>query len=221
MTLPKDWRACGAKCRNGKLCTRPAQSNGRCHMHGGPTPSGVAHHAYQGKGYSKYLPVRMADRYNEAIRDPDLLSLRHEIALLDTRLADVLASVESGDSAERVRDLRKLRQQYARADEEDRQDVLDQILYSIDALAEDRSSWQEIREIVGNVRTVKESERKRLVEMQSMISNEQAMTLVVKIMAIIKSRVTDIPTLRLLAADFRDLAVYQGSGPTEADLVPD
>jgi hypothetical protein len=31
-------KRCGAKTRSGKSCRSPAMSNGRCRMHGGPSP---------------------------------------------------------------------------------------------------------------------------------------------------------------------------------------
>jgi hypothetical protein len=31
-------RRCGAKTRSGKPCQSPAMANGRCRMHGGPSP---------------------------------------------------------------------------------------------------------------------------------------------------------------------------------------
>ena len=31
-------KRCGAKTRSGRLCQSPAMANGRCRMHGGPSP---------------------------------------------------------------------------------------------------------------------------------------------------------------------------------------
>jgi uncharacterized protein YjcR len=31
-------KRCGARTRSGKLCQSPAMANGRCRMHGGPSP---------------------------------------------------------------------------------------------------------------------------------------------------------------------------------------
>ena len=53
--------------------------------------------------YSKYLPTRLAGRYEEARADPELLALRDDIALLDTRVAQTVAALDTGESADAVR----------------------------------------------------------------------------------------------------------------------
>jgi hypothetical protein len=69
-----------------------------CRFHGGLTPRGpVSPHFKSGK-YSKFLPTRMLARYREAERDPELTSLRSELALVDARLMDLLTRVHSGES---------------------------------------------------------------------------------------------------------------------------
>ena len=40
--------------------------------------------------YSKYLPDRLVERYEEALNDVELMRLDDEIALVDTKLQDVL-----------------------------------------------------------------------------------------------------------------------------------
>ena len=61
-----------------------------CYHHGGKSLVGPAVNTYRSGRHSRYLPVRMAAKYQEAEHDPELLSLRDEIALVDARLADLL-----------------------------------------------------------------------------------------------------------------------------------
>ena len=51
---------CGAKTRSGSPCRSPAMANGRCRMHGGPSPG-----APKGKGNGNYRTGRFT---GEAIR---------------------------------------------------------------------------------------------------------------------------------------------------------
>ncbi|WP_334538397.1 HGGxSTG domain-containing protein [Bradyrhizobium sp. AZCC 2230] len=47
-------KRCGAKTRSGKPCQSPAMANGRCRMHGGPSPGAPKgnRHAYKHGRYT-------------------------------------------------------------------------------------------------------------------------------------------------------------------------
>src|SRR5579871_5515650 len=87
---------CGAKTRSGGSCRQWAMPNGRCRMHGGKTPRGPALPQYKHGRYSKVLPADLAARYAEARTDQELVAFRDDIALVDARLADVLARLGQG-----------------------------------------------------------------------------------------------------------------------------
>ena len=90
---------CGAKRRNGDICTQVVcRGRNRCRFHGGLTLVGPASGSYVSGRYSRYLPTRMAAKYREAEHDPDLLSLREEVKALDARIGDVLTRVDTGES---------------------------------------------------------------------------------------------------------------------------
>src|SRR5579872_1667541 len=90
---------CSARKRDGSACQQPAMPDGRCRMHGGKRLTGIAHPGLTAGGrFSKYRPARLADHYETARRDPELLSLRENIALLDSRLADVLQQASNRES---------------------------------------------------------------------------------------------------------------------------
>jgi uncharacterized protein YjcR len=54
-------KRCGARTRSGKRCLSPAMANGRCRMHGGPSPG-----APKGNGnafkHGRYTALAMARR---------------------------------------------------------------------------------------------------------------------------------------------------------------
>jgi hypothetical protein len=87
---------CAAKCKaTGDQCRRRAVKGKRvCTVHGGLTPVGSASPHYKSGRYSRHLPARLSERYSEAQTDKRLLELRDEIALVDTRLADLLPRVD-------------------------------------------------------------------------------------------------------------------------------
>lgn len=92
--------ACSAHTRSGEPCRMPAMANGKCRMHGGKSLSGVAAPAYKGAGRSRVVPARWSESYQGAIDDPDLLSLRHDIASVDSNIDDLLARLP--DSEEEI-----------------------------------------------------------------------------------------------------------------------
>jgi hypothetical protein len=93
--------ACGAKNRNGTACRRPASANGRCNLHGGKALAGIASPVYSGKGRSRYVPKRWEKTYGEAIDDPDLLSLRPDLARVDAQIDEAVALLpDDGEEAQ-------------------------------------------------------------------------------------------------------------------------
>jgi hypothetical protein len=70
-------------------------------MHGGKSKRGTQAPAFKHGKYSKLLPERLSERYNELITDVDLLQLMEEIALVDTLVCETLHSLDRhGDNAE-------------------------------------------------------------------------------------------------------------------------
>jgi hypothetical protein len=82
------------KKRTGEQCRRRAVAGMRvCTVHGGLTPRGAASVHFKTGRYSRYLPARLLDKYEDAGTDPRLLELREDIALLDARIAQLLERV--------------------------------------------------------------------------------------------------------------------------------
>jgi hypothetical protein len=79
---------CGAQTRTGVACRLASMPNGRCRMHGGATPRGAASPHFKHGRYSTAFGG-LAARVTTALDDPDRLTLRHEIALVDARLAEL------------------------------------------------------------------------------------------------------------------------------------
>lgn len=99
---------CGSKKSSWPHNPEPCQSihlysNGRCHKHGGPTPSGLAHPNYKHGYHSKYLarlPTRMAGSYEQALLEDDPHDLRPEIALLTAMIEDAIGKLNVGESGQ-------------------------------------------------------------------------------------------------------------------------
>ena len=81
--------------RSGKQCRKHAM-RGRtvCLAHGGKTPRGVASPHFKDGRYSRSLPGHLLATYEEALRDPRLLSLRDEVALTDAMISELLSQID-------------------------------------------------------------------------------------------------------------------------------
>lgn len=183
-------------------------------MHGAGSPGkgrpGGVHKTLKAGGrYSKYLPTRLAARYAEAESDPNLISLRSEIALLDTRLADVLGRVQTGEGAAIWQQLAKTKAQLEKArasgDEVGARAGVDTLLALIGNAMEEQAAWGEVYNLIEQRRRVVDSEWKRLADMQQMITAERALLLITALTQIIKTHVTDTIILGAISTDIRKL----------------
>jgi hypothetical protein len=96
MPLPGTRRVCGAHTRAGGSCQNPAMGNGRCRMHGGKAARGTEHGRFTHGRYSSSIPDRLAERFEEALRDEDRHDLRDEIALSEAKIYDLFSSMRDG-----------------------------------------------------------------------------------------------------------------------------
>lgn len=202
---------CGAKAkRTGLPCRSPAMSNGRCRIHGGKSLAGISSPRTTTGRYSKHLPTRMGERYQQALTDPELLAMREEVALLDARLSDVLGRVDSGESGAAWALLKTQFADYRKAKPgPDRDIALSMIEDTIKQGLDDYAAWEEVRSLVDQRARIVASERQRLVQMQQMLSTEQAMTLIAAVADSVRRHVDDRGVLAAISADLGRLLSHR------------
>lgn len=174
-------------------------------MHGGKTPAGIASPHFKTGRWSKHLPERLAARYAESENDPELMSLRQDIRLIDVLLQDDMSRLESGESAETWEMMRKAvdkletgiaAQDYGRIHEglQVMRDVVDKRILHYATEAEMRSKLEQRRKLV-------ETESKITLAGEQAITHEKAMLFVGAIGGIIRARVHDPNILAAIQAD--------------------
>lgn len=198
-----------AKCtatskRTGKRCGANAVK-GRtvCYHHGGRTPRGADLPQTKTGRWSKDLPTRLAAKYHEALKDAKLLELRDELAIIDARLSDLLAGMDTGEAGAIWAALRKARKDFE--DPAKRMDALKEILVLIERGAEAWQQWEDVFRTIERRARIAESERRRLVEAQQMISAEQVNVLIAAVSSVIRQHVNDRDALRRISADIGGL----------------
>ena len=179
--------------------------NGRCRMHGGTSLSGMQSGTFKTGRYSKDLPTRLASKYQEAVSDGELLALREDVALVDARLSDVLGRADTGEAGRHWHRLSDLWHIAETGDQADKVDAINEIGRTIKRGVSDYAVWDEVGKLLEQRRRLVESERKRLVDMQQMITTERAMLLLSATVDIIRRHVTDRDTMSAINAEFRTL----------------
>jgi hypothetical protein len=203
---PKYWkrddngeRACGAKRSSWdddfKRCSRYGNldnDNYRCQQHGGTTPRGLASPHFQHGGYSQYLPDNLGDRMDEFMADPNIASMRKELALLGTRLSSKLEEIDKGPSRDIWDQLEEavdtLEAARNRGDGDGVSVALDRIVGLVREGADEQEVWEDVFEIVEQRRKLAETENKRMKQSSNTLTVEEARMLV----EFITGTVTDI-----------------------------
>jgi hypothetical protein len=192
-------------------------------MHGGATPKGIASPQTMSGRYSKYLPTRLIDRYEQARSDSALLTLRDDIGLLDTRIGQVVTALDTGESREAwvalLAGWTRLEEQFqALLDTGETPEDMEQTVTSVGTLIRHGLSegyvWTEIRGLLKERAELVANERKRLVEMQQVMTAEQAMTLMAAVADTVRRNVHDRDALAAISDDLNRLVALE---PRAAD----
>jgi hypothetical protein len=178
---------------------------GRCRRHGGKSLVGVAAPSFRGRGRSRYLPVKLREHYEESLSDPDLLSLRSQIATLEAFEKEVLQSLKDGDLIAsavfngvaavtsskrkflRARQLSRNDPVTGQPDAEsarrvgeamgDMLDAIGQLEAAMDPAEQQKTARETVAELDMKIRQTKRDENMRLEQLHSMLTTERAMAL--------------------------------------------
>jgi hypothetical protein len=177
-------------------------------MHGGSSLVGVASPTFKHGRYSRHLPSRLAERYAEALADPQLLELRDEIALAGTRQTELLDQLDTGLSLGRWRAAQMAFGELMVAVRDKDTEGLQHALIALeDALGlhatNDALVWEQIVGLSEHRRRLVESEQKRLLAAQQLISAEQGMALIARLTESVRRYVSDPGILAAIANDLR------------------
>lgn len=169
---------CGAKTRSGGECQNAPMENGRCRMHGGLTPAGIASPHGKHLRYSKYMSGELGKRAQEVANDSELLEMGAERRVLHARLTQLIENAEDLIQSEawgtRVQ---RLFEQYRRAHREGKLDVKfareRELFDELEAGPKEYEVWGEVRATIEEIRRLNESEIKRLEKANRMVPADE------------------------------------------------
>jgi hypothetical protein len=158
----------------------------------------------------------LAAAYERAAHDPEPLALRHELAIVDVRINDLLGRVEVGEAGRLWRQARAAWQTMKHVQAEGRPLMQTRAARELDGLLAqavgDDAAWHEIIQLIEQRRKLVETEAKRLVAMQQMMTTEEAMRWVDTVVAILTRHVADRETLEKICRDLNALVSDRSAG---------
>lgn len=205
-----DKRVCGAFRSSAdwefSRCSQPTKQ-GRCYHHGGHSLKGKDHPDYKNGRYAEALPDGIAGRFQEVMQDESLTNLRKELAAIQTRIEEVMSSLEDPDTGELWSDIQKhlIKLQDARAagnsDEESKQlHILEDLITSG---AEERAKYREISELIERKRRLVDSERRREKALQAYVPLEDFIMSMHTVDDILRRHIDDPTTMQNIARELR------------------
>jgi len=165
-----------------------------CANHGGKSLVGVDSPTFKHGRYSKHLPDSLSVRYQEALNDANLICLEDEIALIDARIKrqlDLLAKV--GINEAMFGRLKLLYERFQMHTNSGKHGLAIRAIRELGALldqgADATLAWTEINELMETRRKMVETERKRLLDEDQVITVDRLMVLVAALVDIIRRNV--------------------------------
>lgn len=183
-----------------------------CRSHGGKSLGGPGSPRWKDGGRSKYRAIfegTALEHYEAARDDPRYVELREEIALLDTLIFQEALKAKIGQSGPLWEDLRRAWDRFQKAADEqvvgEAGRHLQDVGRGIREGARRHAAQREAVDLVERKRRLSDSERRRIVDAQQTVTQQQAMAFVGAVVASVRKHVTDREVLAGIAADISRL----------------
>jgi len=184
-------------------------------MHGGRQPRGLAHPATKHGRFSKDLPVRLLADYEAALKDPDLVALHEEMALVQAREADLVRRVSTREAGESWGDVRAAMAAFRKAQRDDDAPAAAAALKRMEAaLAEgedDYAAWAELLATIEQRRKLADTERRRLEALEQNINRQQALVLAAALQDAVRRHVPDPAVLSAIGLELGRILAHNGA----------
>lgn len=193
----------------------PVIGRTRCFKHGGGTPIGAASPQFKHGRRSKYLPGNVAALYQSALDNPELMSLRDEIALIDTWINQRIERTAWGETRDRwetvIASTREINKAVASGDPSMLASAVEALTKVANAQSQSEHMMDDVVELIERRRRLVDSQAKMESSLQQNITAERAVLLVAALSDIVCQHVSDQETRRRVAQDLRALTMGQSS----------
>lgn len=193
-------KQCGLPCRQKK-----AKGSRFCRHHGGHHSKGISAPSFKNGKTSKYAPAGILEEFTAAMEDRQLLSLRQDIALLHARIQQLIKRLNSGESGSLWSDLKDayldLRSAFNEDDESLQESCLQIIHGIIHAGIQEEAIWKAVTDAIEKKSQLISREWRMMVDMHQVLTIEEAMSLVGRIILSVKEHVHDHGVLTSISND--------------------
>lgn len=210
--LVRTCRKCGRKfgAEDGEVCPDCGESRGcenapvfgyeYCSNHGGPAPG----RGYYGAGAplkngsrSSFPIARLASKYMDVQKDGRLLSNRHSIEIIRTRIQQLAERIDMNEAPDRLEKIQQLwiryRQAYDVGADADGRVIMKQLDDEFEAAYHDYAAWKQMFEAVELDSKMVQSEVKILKDLKAIVTVEDMMTMTAQLMAAMLRVLEDDP----------------------------
>lgn len=207
-------RVCGAKTRSGEPCRGPAmRGKDRCRMHGGGSRRGIASPSFRHGRYCKdRIPGAIREGYERALADAERLAVYDEIAILHSRVQQLLDRLPSVETSYRPKQVASA---WGKLKEAQRAKSAEGVVLAMGALDElietslvdaqdDDQVWSQILDTFNVLRRLTIAETNRQVKMKQLVSTEDAMRFARSILFAVQQHVRDQDALVAIEAQVRE-----------------
>lgn len=139
------------------------------------------------KRYQKFIPERMAEKYLESVNDPEIIALNDDIALVETRIKQLIDNIDKDEPPPVWEDAKDAFNQFMMfkrlGDTKKAAETLAILEDIFMREGKEREAWDEIFQRLEQRMKLAQAEMKRRIEMQNLLNAEQAMDLVSRLLA--------------------------------------
>ena len=167
----------------GQFCKKfPVPHRNRCYLHNGNAATGAAVASYRHGRFSKYLPQGLLKKYIDNQNDPEFLTHKSELGLVDAHIKDHYETMKNGTGPDTFQKVRQAWKDLTRAKENHDEEAVDKAFKAMeDALTgeeEHSTNLSELLDLLELRRKTLEAETRRLTNSESTLNLEQNLTLI-------------------------------------------
>lgn len=160
--------------------------------------------------YKKNMPADLASRYEEAVSDERLLSLDNEIALITTRITQLLEHLPDVDEVtanieELIQNVAMIKEAKESHDVDKMLELITAVTNAIGTLHSDISHWDKLTDLFIKKGKLTSYEIEHRKIMKYYITAEEASAMVQSIIQVINRNVKDQVTKNIIAAELKRL----------------
>lgn len=137
--------------------------------------------------YEKFIPPRLAEKYLESVNDPEIIALNDDIALVETRIKQLIANLDRDQPPQVWEDAYNAFQAFMMfkrlGDAVKGADSLALLEDIFEREATEREAWDEVFMRLEQRMKLASEERKRRLDMKNLLDAERAMDMVSSLLA--------------------------------------